>query len=222
MNAKTYKAYQEQKAKKNESDYKSIEEINEDIIKRRENGQSVKDVSDGYHTFGEYTDTRNLWCMNYLKERPDISWKSLRHYDEENDPMSNFNDDFVVGVNTPKGPVAQHIKLKYWDEVKIPEIDHAPKYDGYTFEDATERIKSLLMENSSIDNYLGLIKLEDGKLISKTSNDIEEIYSWFSMYPDYSHALLHNRKELDEMFEMFKEPMGNCKRKYIELPRNNS
>lgn len=221
MNAKTYKVYQEQKAKKNESDYKSIEEINEDIINRRENGQSVKDVSDKYHTFKNYTDVRNAWCMGLLTERPDIAWKSLRHYDEENDPISSFNGDFIAGINTPKGPVAQHMKLEHWDSLVVPELDHAPKYDGYSMDDSIERIKSLYEKDPSIDNYLGLIEV-NGTLISKTSNDIEEIYSWFSMYPDSNHALLHNRKELDEMFGIFKEPTENCKRKYIELPRNNS
>lgn len=222
MNAKIYKSYQEQKATKaNESDYKSIEEINEDIINRRENGQSVKDVSDKYHTFKNYTDIRNEWCMGLLTERPDISWKSLRHYDEENDPISSFNGDFIAGINTPKGPVAQHMKLEHWDSLIVPELDHAPKYDGYLIDDSIERIKSLYEKDPSIDNYLGLIEV-NGTLISKTADDIEEIYSWFSMYPDSNHALLHNRKELDEMFGIFKEPTENCKRKYIELPRNNS
>ena len=217
MNAKIYKSYQEQKAKRNESDYKSIEEINEDIIIRRENGQSVKDVSDKYHTFKNYTDFRNAWCMGVLMERPDIAWKSLRHYDEINDPISDFNGDFIAGINTPKGPVAQHMKLEHWDSLNIPELDHAPEYDGYTMDDSIERIKSLYENDSSIDNYLGLIELE-GSLISKTSNDIEEIYSWFSMYPDTNQVLLHNRKELDLMFEKYKDTKEVNVHRYYALP----
>ena len=32
---------------------------------------------------------------------PEISWKSKKHFDEENDPM--FNDSFIAGINTQKG-----------------------------------------------------------------------------------------------------------------------
>ena len=205
----------------NKTDYKSIEEINDDIKERRENGQSVKKVSDKYHTFEEYTDTRNLWCINYLTERPDISWKSLRHFDEENDSISNFNGDFVAGVNTPLGPVAQHIKMKYWDLLNAPEIDHAPEYDGYTMADSIERVKSLLEPEEGIENYLGLINVGDS-LISRTSNDIDEMYKWFSMYPNTNQVLLHNRKELDLMFEKYKDTREVNVRRYYALPEKES
>ena len=223
MNIKFYKlAYQNQKYAKleNKVGYKSTEEINEDIMKRRENGQRVKKVSDGYHTYEEYTEARNAWCINYLTERPDISWKSLRHYDEENDSISNFNDDFVAGINTPKGPVAQHIKMKYWDLLKAPEIDHAPEYDGYTTAESIERINSLLDREPGVENYLGLIKVSDSELLSNTSDDIEEIYKWFAMYPNTNQVLLHNRKELDLMFEKYKDTEVH-ERRYFELTKTN-
>ncbi len=120
---------------------KSVQDINDDILKLRKSGQSVKKVSDGYHTFEDYTDDRNLYFMALCEAYFDISWKSRKHFDEENDPM--FNGDFIAGINTPTGVITQHIKMKYWDELNITEIGHAPKYDGYTEEDVKERIKSL-------------------------------------------------------------------------------
>ena len=120
---------------------RTIEQINEDIMELRKNGQSVKNVSDGYHTFADYADMRNVYFIALCNSYPELSWKSKKHYDEENDPM--FNGDFIAGIFTPEGPITQHLKLKFWDELNVQEIKNAPKYDGYTEEDVKTRIKSL-------------------------------------------------------------------------------
>jgi len=54
-----------------------------------------------------------------------------------------FDGDFIAGINTPTGIITQHIKMKYWDELDVREIDNAPQYDGYTEEDVKSRVKSL-------------------------------------------------------------------------------
>ena len=123
------------------SDIKTIEQINKEILRLRENRQSVKKVSDGYHTFEEYTDMRNRYFMALCEAYYDLSWKSKKHFDEKNDPM--FDGDFIAGINTPTGIITQHIKMKYWDELDVREIDNAPQYDGYTEEDVKSRVKSL-------------------------------------------------------------------------------
>ena len=122
---------------------KTIEEINEDIMERRNNGQSVKTTSDGYHTFGDYTEMRNVYFVALCNVYSDIAWKSLKHYDEENDPIANFNGCFICGIDTPEGTVAQHLKMKFWEELDVPIRDNAPKYDGYTDEEIKRRIRSL-------------------------------------------------------------------------------
>lgn len=71
----------------------------------------------------------------------DISWKSRKHYDEENDPM--FSDSFIAGINTPDGVATYHIKLQYWDLFDIPELERAPKYDDYSSEEVLKRVLSL-------------------------------------------------------------------------------
>lgn len=58
-----------------------------------------------------------------------------------------YEGDFIAGINTPEGVATYHIKLKYWDLFDIPEIDRAPKYDNYTFEDVMNRILSLTKNN---------------------------------------------------------------------------
>lgn len=120
---------------------KTVEEINEDIMNLRKNGQSIKKISDGYHTFEDYTDMRNIYFIALCNAYPNLSWKSTKHFDEENDPM--FEGDFIAGIFTPTGPITQHLKLKFWDDLNVQEIERAPQYDGYTEEDVKERVKSL-------------------------------------------------------------------------------
>ena len=72
---------------------------------------------------------------------PEISWKSKKHFDEENDPM--FNDSFIAGINTPEGVATYHIKLKYWEMFNIPELERAPKYEQYDSDDVIDRVYSL-------------------------------------------------------------------------------
>lgn len=118
------------------------EEINNMI---KENKQlrviSTKDIGDGYHTFDELYEQKIVLFSVICNSYPKLSWKSKKHFDEENDPM--FNGCFIVGINTPKGVATYHFKLKYWNEFDIPELECAPKYDGYSSDEVLTRIKSL-------------------------------------------------------------------------------
>ena len=119
-----------------------IDEINNMI---KENKQlrviSTKDISDGHHTFGELYKNRIILFCTLCNLLPDISWKSKKHNDEENDPM--FSGDFIAGINTPDGIATYHIKLQYWDLFDIPELERAPKYDNYDNEEVLKRILSI-------------------------------------------------------------------------------
>ena len=119
----------------------NIDNINNEILELKKSGISVKNISDGNHTFADlYFQIMNLLsviCSCY----PELSWKSKKHFDEKNDPM--FNGCFIVGINTPNGVATYHFKLEYWDEFPIKEIEHAPQYDGYSPEESLSRVKSL-------------------------------------------------------------------------------
>lgn len=122
----------------------NAKEINELIQSEKGlNNISVKDISDGHHTFGELYKQKMILFSVICSDYPDLSWKSRRHFDEENDPM--FNGCFIVGINTPKGVATYHFKLEYWDMFDVLEIDNAPKYDFYSPDDVMERIISLKM-----------------------------------------------------------------------------
>ena len=120
----------------------NIDEINRIILKEKTNNNiNAKEISDGYHTFGELYKHRIILFCVLCNTYKDISWKSKKHFDEENDSM--FNGSFIAGINTPDGEITYHIKLDYWDLFDITELEHAPKYDGHTSDDVLVRLLSL-------------------------------------------------------------------------------
>lgn len=121
-------------------DYISI--INNLLAKLKNDGHSLKGVSDIHHTFAHLYKTRTILFAVICAAYPELSFKSKKHFDEENDQM--FNDDFIAGIYTPKGFVTFHFKLKYWDLFPIKEIERGPKYDGYSEEEALDRLSSLI------------------------------------------------------------------------------
>ena len=110
-----------------------IEKINGNIL--------VKQISDGHHTFEDLYKNRLILFCALCNSNPNISWKSKKHFDEENDPM--FNGDFIAGINTPEGIATYHFKLEFWDLFQIPEIEKAPRYDNYDNATVLKRIYSL-------------------------------------------------------------------------------
>ena len=119
---------------------KLISKINRDILSLKEKGISTKNISDGYHTFEELYYQRTILLSIICNTNPNISWKSKKHFDEENDPM--FEGCFIIGINTPTGEATYHIKLKYWEMFNIPELERAPKYEQYDSDVVIERVTS--------------------------------------------------------------------------------
>ena len=120
----------------------NINELNHFIqIEKMKGNISVKQISDGYHTFEDLYKNRLILFCTLCNSNPDISWKAKKHFDEENDPM--FNGDFIAGINTPEGIATYHFKLEFWDLFQIPEIEKAPRYDNYDNATVLKRIYSL-------------------------------------------------------------------------------
>ncbi len=122
------------------------DEIN-NMIKENKKLKTIetKKISDGHHTFEELYKHRIILFCTLCNLFPDISWKSRKHYDEENDPM--FSGNFIAGINTPDGIATYHIKLEYWDLFDITELERAPKYDDYSNDEVLKRILSLTKNN---------------------------------------------------------------------------
>ena len=122
--------------------YENTEIINKEIEKQKQlKSINTKQISDTHHTYEVLYKQRLILFSILCNKFPEISWKSKKHYDEENDPM--FNGDFIAGINTPKGTATFHIKLKYWDLFNVTELDRAYPYDGSSVEDIMGRLLSL-------------------------------------------------------------------------------
>lgn len=87
-----------------------------------------KEISDGYHTFGELYDHRRALTAALTKALLDYSWRSKQHH-PEGDPM--FEGYFIVGIDLGPHQITYHYKLKYWDDFDgVMELAHAPRWDG--------------------------------------------------------------------------------------------
>jgi len=129
-----------------------VKMINDMIKTSRIEGKiSTKDISDVYHTFRQLYSHRTILFALVCNAYQDISWKSKKHFDEENDPM--FDGDFIAGINTPQGPATYHMKLEYWDLFNIPELERAYPYDGHNSDVDLLRLISLIYSNNKTKNY---------------------------------------------------------------------
>lgn len=123
----------------------------------REGDQTVRidvlssriEVSDGYHTFGELYDHRRALTAVLAKafaeadeENKGWAWRSKAHHPDDN-PMFE-GGYFIVGIELPTGVITYHYKLSHWDDFRsVPELDHAPKWDGATPADTVTRLLEL-------------------------------------------------------------------------------
>lgn len=116
--------------------------INEELKQMRDAGISRKDISDGYHTFGELYFHRMILFSIILNQNPTISWKAKKHHDG-----TMFGDDsFICGIETPEGQYTYYYHLDYWDYFNVKELEYAPKYDGHKPEDI-DRLLTLLYKD---------------------------------------------------------------------------
>ena len=100
------------------------------------------DLSDGNHTFNGLYHQRCILFATLVNLFPSISWKTKKH--EDGKPCHD-GKNFLVCIETPKGPYSYHYPLKDWDRFKCKEIDKAKPFDGHTDKDV-ERLLSLLPE----------------------------------------------------------------------------
>lgn len=128
-----------------------------DVFKEENPNESVGDLSDGYHTFNELYNHRAVLTALAFIHLP-YAWKSKVHEDG-----SMFDGMFIVGAPTPYGMITYHYELEYWNLFKIPELPHAPHFDGHTPNDVVDRIKKYIMSATN-------------KLVNNSNvDDIEEI-----------------------------------------------
>lgn len=119
-----------------------------------EGGDSIQ-VFDGYHTMDEVYEHRIALFMALCKVQDAFCtlgkatgigvthsvWKSMKHH-PENGAM--FVDCFIAGITMQNGEqITYHLPLEKWDAFNVPELEHAPKWDGHTPADVLERLAKL-------------------------------------------------------------------------------
>lgn len=104
-------------------------------------GIRTDEITDGHHTFGELYDHRRALTaiLAAAAATENDSWRSKEHHPDD-DPMFE-GGYFIVGIELPTGTITYHYKLKHWDDfASVPELPHAPKWDGHSPADAVERM----------------------------------------------------------------------------------
>lgn len=107
-------------------------------------GIETDEITDGFHTFGELYDHRRALTAVLAAGAADIgdSWRSKAHHPDDS-PMFE-GGYFIVGIELPTGTITYHYKLSHWDDFAIvPELEHAPKWDGATPADTVTRLFEL-------------------------------------------------------------------------------
>jgi hypothetical protein len=124
---------------------KRISKINK-LKSQLQNCYSIKNLSDGYHTFEELYEFRKLYNAALFNEWANQDkfnvQKSKRHSDGN---LCFDGDNFIVVAELPTGQISNHYKLKDWDLFKIPAKEICSiKYDNHTPEDVTIRLTKFL------------------------------------------------------------------------------
>ncbi len=107
-------------------------------------GESVDDVHDGFHTFGELYEFRMLYhahaAQGWIAEGIEVV-KSWKHHDGQ--PCFD-GGWFIVHAELPSGQVTNHYREQYWDLFDVPEVELPPVWDGHTAADVVNRLVTYL------------------------------------------------------------------------------
>jgi hypothetical protein len=106
----------------------------------------IKKNSDGYHTFEELYQHRDVLFLNLCLAHKKKAWWSRRH----SDGKEAFGYPWVVvGIGDKPGKqITYHInteKFLFWSNYsnKIKELDYAPLWDRHSSDDVLFRLKTL-------------------------------------------------------------------------------
>jgi hypothetical protein len=103
------------------------------------------EISDGYHTMNELYDHRRALTAVLAASAATAgdSWRSKRHHPDDA-PMFE-GGYFIVGIELPTGTITYHYELGYWDDfATVPELEHAPKWDGAPPSATVDRLLELV------------------------------------------------------------------------------
>ncbi len=120
--------------------------LNNIIKDLKDKGQiKTKNISDGFHTFGQLYHDRAVLFSIICNTYKDKAWKAKQHHDGT--MLGKPGEMFIVGIETKEGQYTYHYHMEYWDMYGVQELEKAPEYDGHTFRDIG-RLHTLLEEEN--------------------------------------------------------------------------
>lgn len=118
---------------------------------------SMKDISDGYHTFDDLYNHRMILTAavcTLLKlennwertSETSLIGRCYRSWQHHPDDAPIFDGMFIVVIELPRvGQISYHYNAEHWDKFSMCEtVQHAPKWDGHTAEDTITRIEDFI------------------------------------------------------------------------------
>jgi hypothetical protein len=120
--------------------------VNHQIYSAKQEGNpQVGLVSDGYHTFDELYESRNiLWiklCELYMAGDNNLNvWRTLHHSDG-----SSLEGWFLLGIGLAEGnQMTFHLPLEFWTACDFADtLTAAPPFDGHHTQDVLRRVAQL-------------------------------------------------------------------------------
>jgi hypothetical protein len=100
-------------------------------------GIETGQISDGFHTFDELYEHRQMLFSKLVSAFPEISWKSKKH--DDGSMFEGPENWFIAGIELPTGMVTYHMEDKFWEHAECPELEFAPPWDGHTASDVLAR-----------------------------------------------------------------------------------
>ena len=96
----------------------------------------IGDLSDGYHTFDDLYEHRNLLFLNLMDFHAQRAW--IAQADNEGNVMPGW---FIAGIDLPHGQVSYHLPNKHWSYAAQMFMQHERSpWDGHTADDVLERL----------------------------------------------------------------------------------
>jgi hypothetical protein len=102
-------------------------------------------LTDGHHTMEELYDHRRALTAVLAASAATAgdAWRSKEHHPDDS-PMFE-GGYFIVGIELPTGTITYHYELSHWDDfASVPELPHAPKWDGAPPSATVERLLELV------------------------------------------------------------------------------
>ena len=95
-------------------------------------------VSDGYHSFDELYDHRNMLWLYIVNSNLETAFKTK--LDDKGESLPGW---FIAGINTDAGQITYHLPKQLWSKCMAEVIANNSDYDGHTSADVLHRLEQL-------------------------------------------------------------------------------